>query len=82
MKFFDQLEARSAAIDSLVCVGLDPDYSKHRVGDIAAFNIQIIECTAPFAACYKPNIAFYEQFGIDGLHALEKPWRRSRPTSR
>ena len=27
------------------------------------FNRAIIEATAPFAACYKPNIAFYEQFG-------------------
>ncbi|MGH8431545.1 MAG: orotidine-5'-phosphate decarboxylase, partial [Solimonas sp.] len=40
--------------------------------DVAAFNRAIIEATAPFAACYKPNIAFYEQWGLPGLHALEQ----------
>jgi orotidine-5'-phosphate decarboxylase len=71
MTFFEQLTRRSREIDSLVCVGLDPDFHKHRVEDVAAFNRAIIEATAPFAACYKPNIAFYEQFGIPGLRALE-----------
>ena len=71
MNFFEQLEARSRAVDSLVCVGLDPDFRKHNPEDIAGYNRAIIEATAPYAACYKPNIAFYEQFGIRGLEALE-----------
>ncbi len=71
MRFFEQLARRSREIDSLVCVGLDPDFRKHRVEDVAAFNRAIIEATAPYAACYKPNIAFYEQFGVPGLRALE-----------
>ncbi|MBK6318457.1 MAG: orotidine-5'-phosphate decarboxylase [Dehalococcoidia bacterium] len=72
MRFFERLEARSRAVDSLVCVGLDPDFRKHRVEDVAAFNTAIVEATAEFAACFKPNIAFYEQWGIPGLHALEQ----------
>jgi orotidine-5'-phosphate decarboxylase len=75
MSFFDELERRSREIDSLVCVGLDPDFRKHRAEDVAAFNAAIIEATAPYAACYKPNIAFYEQFGIPGLRALEATLR-------
>lgn len=71
MTFFAQLETRSRAIDSLVCVGLDPDYRKHKVEEIASYNRAIIEATAPYAACFKPNIAFYEQHGIPGLRALE-----------
>lgn len=71
MTFFAQLEARSRVVDSLVCVGLDPDFRKHRVEDIAGFNRAIIEVTSPYAACFKPNIAFYEQYGIPGLQALE-----------
>ena len=71
-RFFDQLRARSIAVDSLLCVGLDPDYRKHRVSEIADFNRAIIEATSPFTACYKPNIAFYEQHGIEGLRQLEK----------
>jgi orotidine-5'-phosphate decarboxylase len=72
MRFFERLEARSRAADSLVCVGLDPDFRKHKAEELAAFNRGIIETTAEFAACYKPNIAFYEQFGIPGLRALEE----------
>jgi orotidine-5'-phosphate decarboxylase len=72
MSYFEKLAARSRAIGSLVCVGLDPDYKRHRVEDVAAYNKAIIEATAPFAACYKPNIAFYEQWGLPGLRALEQ----------
>lgn len=72
MTFFSELERRSKAVDSLLCVGLDPDFRKHRVEDIAPFNRAIIEATADYTACYKPNIAFYEQFGLPGLRALEE----------
>lgn len=70
--FFEQLRERSRAVDSLVCVGLDPDATRQGVEDVAAYNRQIIEATAPYAACYKPNIAFYEQYGLPGLRALEQ----------
>ena len=72
MNFFQKLEQRSRQVDSLACVGLDPDYRKHAPEDLAAFNRAIIEATAPYVACYKPNIAFYEQFGLPGLRALEE----------
>lgn len=75
MSYFEKLRARSEAVGSLVCVGLDPDHRKHRVEDLADFNRAIIEATAPYAACYKPNIAFYEQFGIEGLRQLEATLR-------
>ena len=72
MNYFERLAARSRAVGSLVCVGLDPDVSRHRVETVAAYNRAIIEATAPFAACFKPNIAFYEQWGIPGLRAFEE----------
>lgn len=72
MTYFEKLERRTREVSSFVCVGLDPDYSKHSVQDVAAYTRTIIEVTAPFAACYKPNIAFYEQFGLEGLRALEE----------
>ena len=72
MNFFEQLERRSRAAASLVCVGLDPDFKRHSVEDVAAFTKAIIEATAEYTACYKPNIAFYEQWGIPGLRALEE----------
>lgn len=72
MNYFERLAARSESIGSIVCVGLDPDYKRHKVGEVAAYNRAIIEATAPYAACYKPNIAFYEQWGIEGLRQLEQ----------
>ena len=69
--YFERLATRSRTINSLVCVGLDPDFKRHKVTEIAAYNRAIIEATAPYAACFKPNIAFYEQYGLDGLRALE-----------
>lgn len=72
MNYFERLANRSRQVDSLVCVGLDPDASRHDVSEVAAYNRAIIEATAPYAACYKPNIAFYEQFGVEGLRALEQ----------
>jgi len=72
MNYFDRLRARSAAAGTLLCVGLDPLHGRHDVSGVADYNRAIIEATLPYAAAYKPNIAFFEQFGIEGLRALEK----------
>jgi len=39
---------------------------------IYAFNKLIIDATAPYCIAYKPNLAFYEAYGIDGLFAYER----------
>ncbi|MEX1102873.1 MAG: orotidine 5'-phosphate decarboxylase / HUMPS family protein, partial [Dehalococcoidia bacterium] len=72
MNYYEKLAARTRAVGAPLCVGLDPAFDKHRVEDVADFNRAIIEATAPYTACYKPNIAFYEQWGIPGLRALEQ----------
>ena len=62
---------------SFLCVGLDPDINKipkHLLSEpspIFAFNKAIIDATAPYAVAYKPNLAFYESLGIEGLRAFE-----------
>lgn len=72
MNYYEKLAARTRVVGAPLCVGLDPAFEKHRVEDVAAFNRAIIEATAPYTACYKPNIAFYEQWGLPGLRALEE----------
>ena len=63
---------------SFLCVGLDVDLNKvpkHLLTEedpIFAFNKQIIDATAPYCVAYKPNLAFYEAYGIKGLVAFEK----------
>lgn len=39
---------------------------------IFAFNKLIIDATAPYCVAYKPNLAFYEAYGLDGLFAYQK----------
>ena len=63
---------------SFLCVGLDTDLKKipeHLLKEddpIFAFNKTIIDATAPYCVAYKPNLAFYEAFGVKGLMAFEK----------
>jgi len=63
---------------SFLCVGLDVDLAKvpqHLLKEedpIFAFNKQIIDVTAQYCVAYKPNLAFYEAYGIKGLVAFEK----------
>ena len=63
---------------SFLCVGLDTDLKKvpaHILKEddpIFAFNKAIIDATAPYCVSYKPNLAFYEAFGVKGLIAFEK----------
>ena len=63
---------------SFLCVGLDtdtkkiPQYLLAEEDPIFAFNKQIIDATAPYCVSYKPNLAFYEAFGIKGMVAFEK----------
>ena len=62
---------------TFLCIGLDPDvdkFPKHLLetdNPIFEFNKAIIDATAPYCASYKPNTAFYEQYGIKGWQAFE-----------
>ena len=73
--FFDKLQARVTAIDSLLCVGLDPHEAElHEFTPDAAFSFcqSLIAATLPFAACYKPNAAFFEALGDEGASTLRR----------
>ncbi|HOV63721.1 MAG TPA: hypothetical protein PLG43_07565 [Spirochaetia bacterium] len=74
MDFFSLLETSCKEKDTLLCVGLDPRIPPFAddsvVPKILEENSRIIEETLPYAACYKPNIAFYEALGPQGLVLL------------
>ena len=63
---------------SFLCVGLDTDIKKippHLLSEenpIFTFNKAIIDATADFCVAYKPNMAFYESLGVDGIRAFEE----------
>lgn len=73
-----QLIQQIFAKKSFLCVGLDTDLKKipsHLLQEeepLFAFNQQIIDATAPYSVAYKPNLAFYEAFGLKGMVAFEK----------
>ncbi|MFB6135186.1 MAG: orotidine-5'-phosphate decarboxylase [Halobacteriaceae archaeon] len=72
--FFDCLGDRIDEVDSLVSVGLDPDpdrlpaFVRDADRPRLAFNRRVVDATHEYAACYKPNAAFYED--PDGWRAL------------
>ena len=71
--FFSRLEARILAVNSLLCVGLDPhaqDLPEFSGEAAKRFCLKIIEATADVAAAYKPNAAFFEALGPEGMAAL------------
>lgn len=63
---------------SFLCVGLDTDIKKvpeHILNcedPIFSFNKAIIDATADYCVAYKPNLAFYEAFGVKGLISFER----------
>lgn len=66
---------------SFLCIGLDVDLNKippyllALEDPIFEFNKAIIDATHHLAVAYKPNIAFYEAYGVKGWIALQKTIR-------
>lgn len=73
-----QLIAEIYKKKSFLCIGLDVDLNKipkHLLNEddpIFEFNKAIIEATHQLCVAYKPNIAFYEAYGLKGWKALGK----------
>ncbi|MGC9522195.1 MAG: orotidine-5'-phosphate decarboxylase [Anaerolineae bacterium] len=79
--FVEKLNQTIEANGSLLCVGLDPDPARmpasfHRGESedarLRAFCLNVIEQTQDLVCCYKPNFAFFEQAGPEGLTALKE----------
>lgn len=74
----DKLQKIQQENNSLICIGLDSDCSKipthlQRNPDSQfEFNKAIIDATTDLVCAYKPNTAFYEAYGTDGLTQLKK----------
>ena len=73
-----ELVAQIKKKKSFLCIGLDVDLTKippHLLDEedpIFAFNKAIIDATHQLCVAYKPNIAFYEAYGLKGWLSLEK----------
>ncbi len=73
MNFVEKLASTARKNKSLLCVGLDPDpkLMPDKI-DVFEFNKAIIDATSDLVCAYKPNFAFYEALGNEGLDALKR----------
>ncbi|HEX2924412.1 MAG TPA: orotidine-5'-phosphate decarboxylase [Chloroflexota bacterium] len=77
-RFIDRLLESSRRSNSLLCVGLDvnpervPEPLRGRGDWVARFNRGIIEATSDLVCAYKPNLAFYEALGEEGMEGLRQ----------
>ncbi|MBN1535517.1 MAG: orotidine-5'-phosphate decarboxylase, partial [Anaerolineales bacterium] len=73
--FFERLEARVNKIDSLLCLGLDPhpqDLHEQTPQALHDFCLRLLEKTGDQVAAVKPNSAFFEAFGAQGISVLKE----------
>ncbi len=74
--FAERIGRRVSEADTLVCVGIDPALDKlpahfsRSVDSVVHMCQAIIEATHPYAAAFKPNLAFFTALGRPGLNAL------------
>ena len=83
--YLDLLAARTRAVGSVLCLGIDPDPKALPIGfgtglaGLERFTSLLLEAAIPHAAAVKPNLAFFEAFGSGGLAALERLLARIPP---
>jgi orotidine-5'-phosphate decarboxylase len=80
MNFLDKLLAASRQQNSLLCVGLDPEPERFFAQlqgmpvakAVTNFCRGIIEATAPYVCAFKPNMAFFEVLGPEGMYIFQE----------
>lgn len=78
MKYNQKLNQAILTSNSLLCIGMDPDFNKlpmhlmESPDPILTFCKDIIESTKDVAAAYKFNIAFFESLGEMGWQTLRE----------
>lgn len=68
---FDKMPEHIKALASEGEVAFNGGFFRGRARSIVEFNRAIVDATAPYCVAYKPNLAFYECYGIDGMRALD-----------
>lgn len=72
MRYAERLQHRIEKTGSRLCVGLDPRPGDGGASSARGFLKQVIEETAPWATAFKPNMAYFEAMGIEGIRLLEE----------
>src|SRR6266496_5573281 len=83
MNFLEKLLMASRQQNSLLCVGLDPEpvrfpielQKQSTAKAVVHFCQEIIGATAQYVCAYKPNLAFFEVLGPEGMHVFQEVLR-------
>jgi orotidine-5'-phosphate decarboxylase len=84
--YLERLAARTAAVGSVLCLGIDPDPTALPAGfpadvrGLESFGRLLLDAALPYAAAVKPNLAFFEAFGSEGMAVLERLRARIPPS--
>ncbi|ANE43941.1 orotidine-5'-phosphate decarboxylase [Deinococcus puniceus] len=71
--FAHAVTERTRTLQTRLCVGLDPRADAYRdTAHLRLHTLDVLEATAPFAACVKPQLAFFEALGLPGFALLEE----------
>jgi orotidine-5'-phosphate decarboxylase len=72
LSYFERLRALARERGTMLCVGLDPDPDRIDGGAAGALRhcTEVVRATEEQVCCFKPNSAFWEQYGPDGWKAL------------
>jgi orotidine 5'-phosphate decarboxylase subfamily 2 len=76
--YLERLAARTRRVGSVLCVGIDPqpeslpDGFAPTLAGVESFCEVLMDAALPYAAAFKPNLAFFEAFGSAGIAALER----------
>jgi len=70
MSFFSRISTRTREHRTHLSVGLDPRVSS--AAELVPHCMRIVDRTYPYAAAFKPNAAFFEAHGSEGVRALEE----------
>lgn len=68
---FDKMPDHIKALAEDEPIAVNGILFKGRARSVVEFNKAVIDATAPYCVAYKPNLAFYECYGTDGIRALE-----------
>ncbi len=77
MTFIEKITSAQLKSNSKLCIGLDtafasvPEFLKSETNPVLTFNKAIIDATKDIVCAYKPNVAYYEAYGVKGFQALE-----------
>jgi orotidine-5'-phosphate decarboxylase len=72
MRYADRLQLRIEKTGSRLCVGLDPRPGDGGVNAAREMLTQVVGECAEWAAAFKPNMAYFEAMGIEGIRLLEE----------